>query len=441
MKRMRLLSTSALIMATMASLAAQASADETGLNLQAIASLQERLNTYDQKLPDLPKLGISKALAYEENEQFTYIMGKTPVSLRRIFFIKPATLIISDVLDKTPDKPARWLLGVTKTPKIDARKITFTQGKTTGFCETILPHQAEWKPAKQAAAATAKHNHSRIFVHMLHLAGKAKTTAPVTKLIGDGHVPRLSITLGQAVWDIILPPEQSAPGTIAITDPDAKKSVARRLLPSGILPHGEKIVAMMKRWDRAYHNNKRPGWDSGRVAFELRKVVENGTIKPCRAVILGCGTGTNAEYLAGKGFEVTAIDISPTCLTMAQKKSEVSGSGVKWVLADVLAPPKIPPFDFIFDRGCYHNIRKHNAADFVKASKKMSKPGTKFMLLAGSAAEKKHWGPPRIKESEIREDFSPSFKIDSMKQSWFDLNRKAHSTKGPMAWCVIMTRK
>jgi methyl halide transferase len=440
MRRLRHLTTYALIISLFAPAAVSLGLEsEFAINLPSIASLKERLNTFDEKLPNPDKLGMSKVVAYEENDRFTYIMGKTSVSLRRVFFIKPATLIINDVLDSAPDKPAAWVMGMDKAPKIDGRRITFN----AGVCETILPLEAELNTAKKAVTVTAKHNHSRIFVHVLHLGGDSdkKTPAPATKLVGDGHVPRISVIGGDAAWDIVLPPEQNLAGSVAVKCTDPKKSIDRRLLPSGILPHGKKIVAMMKRWDNAYRNYNRPGWDSGRVAFELRKVVENGTVKPCRTAILGCGTGTNAEYLAGKGFQVTAIDISPTCLVMAKRKSDVSGSGVKWMLADVLSPPDIEPFDFIFDRGCYHNIQKHNAAGFIKASNKLSKPGTKFMLLAGSAAEKKHWGPPRIKESEIREDFSPSFKIESMKQSWFDLDRKGPSKKGPMAWCVMMTRK
>ena len=442
MKRLRFLIVSLFVISLLsqATVARGVEAD-FAMNLPAIVSLKERLNTYDEKLPDPEKLGIDKVVAYEENDRFTYMMGRSKVSLRRIFFIKPATLIISDVLNKTPDQPATWYLGVDKAPKIDGRKIAFGEGKTAGVCETILPKEADWKHAKKAVGAAAKHGYSRIFIHVLHLGGDEKTPQPATKLIGDGHVPRISVAGGDAVWDIVLPPEENLAGTVAVKCTDPKKSIDRRLLPSGVLPHGEKIVKMMKRWDNAYRNYNRPGWDSGRVAFELRKVVENGSVKPSRVAILGCGTGTNAEYLAGKGFEVTAIDISPTCLVMAKRKSDVSGSGVKWMLADVLSPPEMKPFDFIFDRGCYHNIRKHNAAGFVKALNKLSKPGTKFMLLAGSAAEKRRWGPPRIKESEIRGDFSPSFKIESMTQSWFDLHRKHHSKKGPWAWCVMMTRK
>ena len=75
-------------------------------------------------------------------------------------------------------------------------------------------------------------------------------------------------------------------------------------------------------------------------------------IKPGRAVVLGCGTGTNAIYLAKRGFEVTAIDIAPTALNLAQDRAEKADVKVRWLLADVLAPPvDLERFDFIFDRG------------------------------------------------------------------------------------------
>ena len=420
---------------------ATAAPPKLGLSLPDILSLKERLNAFDEKLPDPAKLGISKVIAYEENKHFVYMMGQTPSALRRIFYIKPSTLIVSDVLKKTSDQPGSWVLRLDSKPKVEGRRITIGEGKTAGFCETILPKEVDLKPADSTVAVAAKQNHSRIFVHMLYTGGDDKTPAPVAKLIGAGHVPQLKIALGDTSYQLVLPTEQCVPGTIAVLKPGGKDGFARRLLPSGILPHGKNGVGMLQRWDNAYRNGRRPAWDTGRVAFELRKVVENGTIKPCRVVVLGCGTGTNAEYLAGKGFEVTAIDISPTALVRAKEKSDITGSGVRWMFADVLAPPDMEPFDFIFDRGCYHGIRRHNAAGFVKTSRRLSRAGTKFLLLAGNANEKKHWGPPRIKESEIREDFSPSFKFLSMKQSWFDLGRKGPGKTGPMAWAVLLERK
>ena len=59
----------------------------------------------------------------------------------------------------------------------------------------------------------------------------------------------------------------------------------------------------------------------------------------CRVVDMCCGSGTDAIYLAGKGFDVTAIDVAPTAIAQAQVKGSKAGVSVNWVLADILAPP------------------------------------------------------------------------------------------------------
>ena len=57
---------------------------------------------------------------------------------------------------------------------------------------------------------------------------------------------------------------------------------------------------MNKRlYDWMYRNNRVP-WDIG-LRKELVEVVESGRIQPCRAIVLGCGTGSNAIFLAQRG--------------------------------------------------------------------------------------------------------------------------------------------
>ena len=36
-----------------------------------------------------------------------------------------------------------------------------------------------------------------------------------------------------------------------------------------------------------------------------------------RALVVGCGLGYDAEFLAGRGFAVTAFDLSPTAIAAA----------------------------------------------------------------------------------------------------------------------------
>lgn len=68
----------------------------------------------------------------------------------------------------------------------------------------------------------------------------------------------------------------------------------------------------------------------------------------------------NAVYLAGQGFDVTAIDLAPTALEAGRERAREAGVTVKWIQADVLNPPALAPFDLIFDRGCYHGVRRQS---------------------------------------------------------------------------------
>src|SRR5690242_15221720 len=51
------------------------------------------------------------------------------------------------------------------------------------------------------------------------------------------------------------------------------------------------------------------------------------------ALVPGCGLGYDAEFLARRGFAVTAFDISPTAVAAA--KRENPGSAVRYVTADL----------------------------------------------------------------------------------------------------------
>ena len=155
--------------------------------------------------------------------------------------------------------------------------------------------------------------------------------------------------------------------------------------------------------------------------------------------MLGCGAGTNSIYLASKGFDVTAIDVAPTALAIAKARADKAKVKVNWVLADVTAVPKLKPFDFMYDRGCYHGVRRKFAKEFVASAKRLSKPGTQFLILAGNANEARHYGPPRVKEEDIRNDFKALFDFTWLRESKFGAN--GEKGKGPLMWSILLTRK
>ena len=95
---------------------------------------------------------------------------------------------------------------------------------------------------------------------------------------------------------------------------------------------------MQADMDRIYKNmalEKIP-WNSETPPEALVELVESGKVKPCKTIDLGCGAGNYAIYLAGRGFEVTGIDNSPTAITIAQENANKKGVTVTFIVADVL---------------------------------------------------------------------------------------------------------
>ena len=87
-------------------------------------------------------------------------------------------------------------------------------------------------------------------------------------------------------------------------------------------------------WNARYKQGELP-WDSGLVSRELKRVLDEAHIAPCRALELGCGTGTNAIELARRGFDVSAVDCAQRALEIAQQKAIDAGVTVNWIKADV----------------------------------------------------------------------------------------------------------
>jgi 2-polyprenyl-3-methyl-5-hydroxy-6-metoxy-1,4-benzoquinol methylase len=112
-------------------------------------------------------------------------------------------------------------------------------------------------------------------------------------------------------------------------------------------------------WNDRYREGNLP-WDTGRPSSELQSVLKKNAIWPCRALEIGCGTGTNSVWLAQQGFEVTGIDVAPLAVEQAEKRARAAGVKARFLAADVLQqlPDLNGPFDFFFDRGCYHAVRR-----------------------------------------------------------------------------------
>jgi SAM-dependent methyltransferase len=64
-----------------------------------------------------------------------------------------------------------------------------------------------------------------------------------------------------------------------------------------------------------------------------------------RALVVGCGTGEDAEFLASLGYAVTGFDIAPTGIAAARRRHP--GSAVDYQVVDLTALPS--PWSGAFD--------------------------------------------------------------------------------------------
>ncbi|MGB2821435.1 MAG: class I SAM-dependent methyltransferase [Phycisphaerae bacterium] len=443
--RAAFVSSLALIASAVGGAAASERSASASLRTSDVLALADRFGRPSGSLPDASQLGVKKVLAYEEHRAFVYVMGEGPSLVRRVVFLKPGTLVVDD---QVRGPGSRWLLASRGRPDVEGRKVRITEGGAGILCETLLPEKAAVKARPQDGGGEVAHLVEVVppagedpvrFLHVLRVGDGKDASPPKCELASGNGAVTLKVAAGDRTLALTLPPGCDDAGTIAVSGADGKALLPKRLLPAGIMPHGEEGVRLLERWDRAYHDNRRPGWDVGRPATELKKAVEEGTIRPGRAVVLGCGTGTNAIYLAQKGFDVTGIDVAPTGLAQAEAKARKAGVRVRWLVADVLAPPKLEPFDFLFDRGCYHHVRRVNAAGFVDMARRLSRGGSRFLILAASANETRRGGPPRVKESEIRGDFSELFDFQHLREIRFDT--RDPKRQSVLAWSILLRRK
>lgn len=103
-----------------------------------------------------------------------------------------------------------------------------------------------------------------------------------------------------------------------------------------------------QHWDERYSSRDR--LFSGNPNGVL--VTEAADLAPGRALDVGCGEGADALWLAGRGWQVTAVDISRVALERAAATAAAAGAGVAgrvaWTQADLTTtPPPAGSFDLV----------------------------------------------------------------------------------------------
>jgi SAM-dependent methyltransferase len=169
---------------------------------------------------------------------------------------------------------------------------------------------------------------------------------------------------------------------------------------------------MMYRWGIAPYDQRRPH-------PHLIEQVEAGLLAPGRTLVMACGPGNNAIYLAKQGFDVVAFDFAEAGIAVARQRAEEHGVDVDWRVDDATTMQTIEGvFDVVTDCGSLSDLRPEHRTAAYAALRRHLRPGTVYF----------HWGfewqprwygaviPRSFQLDEVQTRFSDDFEIEAIER-------------------------
>jgi SAM-dependent methyltransferase len=170
-------------------------------------------------------------------------------------------------------------------------------------------------------------------------------------------------------------------------------------------------------------------WNIETPPDALVELVNNGKVKPCKTIDLGCGTGNYAIYLASVGFDVTGIDISSTAIKIAKENAKKKRAKGNFLVANVLS--KLDEvkerFEFAYDWELLHHMFPEQRRTYVENVHRILNPKGKYLTVCFSEKDRGFGGSGKYRETrlgtilyfssedELRDLFVPYFTIKEIK--------------------------
>jgi SAM-dependent methyltransferase len=174
-------------------------------------------------------------------------------------------------------------------------------------------------------------------------------------------------------------------------------------------------------WDDRYEQPNLP-WDTGVPDPHLVEFVEASTLTDRRMLEVGCGTGTNAIWLASRGFEVVGIDISPRAI--AQAEAKLRGETVRFLVGDFFEASLEGTFGFVFDRGVLHLFDDLPVrAKFVgRVAELLSPVGVWLSIIGSTEGPPRDHGPPRRSALDLVAAVEPTLEVSALRSTMLHAN-------------------
>ena len=159
------------------------------------------------------------------------------------------------------------------------------------------------------------------------------------------------------------------------------------------------------KWEADYLRGS-DGWDLGGPNPVFRNLLASGQLSPGKVLVVCAGRGYDAREFARYGFQVTAVDFSPSA---AQEMGR---------LADPDAPMEIMQhdlftlpheldgtFDYVLEYTCYCAIDPKRRSEFADLVARLLKPGGIYISLAFPLSDHSGGPPFAVSVSELLDLF------------------------------------
>ncbi|SRR5579871_2244995 len=187
-------------------------------------------------------------------------------------------------------------------------------------------------------------------------------------------------------------------------------------------------------WEETYRQTA-PGdlpWNAGMADGDLKDLLESLSMDSGKAYDLGCGPGHDAAYLAGQGFKVTAVDLSPTAVKLAKETAAKAGveEKIQFATADVLALKGAGDAVLVHDRGCFHTLPSDRWGDYAGVVSELLRKGGVLALKVFSFKVQGSLGPHGFTQEALEEVFEKTFELTAVKETIFQGPRKPYALFG-----------
>jgi len=166
-------------------------------------------------------------------------------------------------------------------------------------------------------------------------------------------------------------------------------------------------------------------WNSESPPQALVDLCESGSVKPCKAIDLGCGAGNYAIYLARTGFDVTGVDISNSAITLAKANAARQGVDANFIVANVVEDKFVfkNNFDFAYDWGMLHHIYPEFRQNYIKNVHRLLNPKGQYLSVCFSEKDTQFGGTGKYRETPLgtRLYFSSESELRSLFNPYFDI--------------------